>query len=90
MQQRIWNTLILVFATSLLTYSYAQVKILPDRIGVGIETPERALHVVGSGGLSDDVIIESRGTANSGLLTSLKVEAHYLVVCVHSLPLKMI
>ena len=38
MQQRIWNTLVLIFTTGLLTYSYAQVRITPEGIGNGTET----------------------------------------------------
>jgi len=37
MQQRIWNTLLLIFATGLLTYSYAQVRTSVLRNGVFIE-----------------------------------------------------
>jgi len=44
------------------------VKILPDKIGIGIENPERVLHILGDGGVSDDVIVESIGNANSSAL----------------------
>ena len=38
MQQRIWNTIVLIFTTGLLTYSYAQVRITPEGIGNGTES----------------------------------------------------
>ncbi len=69
------SKIILIFV-ALITFCctvQAQVTLLPDKIGIGTDNPERVLHIVGDGGSSDDVVIESIGnTGHSGVLNFYK------------------
>ncbi len=45
-------------------------------VGIGTDAPERALHIRGTGGVNDDVIIESNGSQNSGALIFYKSQTN--------------
>lgn len=51
-------TIMMLCCVSTLT---SQVTIDPDRIGIGV-SPVRAFHILSTGGIGDDIILESTGT----------------------------
>lgn len=40
-----------------------------NRLGIGLDAPERAIHVRGTGGISDDIVIEANSDASSALIS---------------------
>ena len=68
------NSILTLCLLFFLLTSYAQVRVLPDKVGIGTENPERALHIKGSAGISDEVIFESNSDfSEAGLILAAKV-----------------
>ena len=70
------STIILLIVACSFVKSMAQVQADPDGIGIGVAPATRALHIRGSGGISDDIFLESStdATGDAALISLARSE----------------